>query len=48
MRKVCTHIAEIAVRARPLARLADWPCMSVMTQGSNFQLDGELIRKARV
>jgi hypothetical protein len=48
MRNERTHIAETAVRVRPLIRLADWSCMSVMAQGPNFQLEAGLIRKARV
>jgi len=48
MRNVRTHIAETAVRVRPLIRLADRSCMSVMTWGPHFQLKTELIRKARV
>jgi len=47
MRNARTHIAE-TVRVRPLIRLADWSCMSVMTRGPNFQLETGLIRKARV
>ena len=48
MRNARTHIAETAVRVRPLVRLADGSCMSVMTWGPNFQRDAGLIRKARV
>jgi len=48
MRHTRTHIAETAARVRPLIRLADWSCMSVMTQGPNFQLQAGLIRKARM
>jgi hypothetical protein len=48
MRNTRTHITEIAARVRPLTRLADWSCMSAMTQGPNFQLQVGLIRKARV
>ena len=48
MRHARTHIAETAARARPLIRLADWSCMSAMTQGPNFQLEAGLIRKARM
>jgi len=48
MRNARTHIAEIAACVRPLMRLADWSRMSVMTRGANFQLEAELIRKARV
>jgi hypothetical protein len=42
------HIADFALRVRPLVRLADWSCTSVMTQGPVFQLGPKLIRKARV
>jgi hypothetical protein len=42
------HIADFAARVRPLVRLADWSCMSAMTQGPDFQLGSHLIRKARV
>jgi hypothetical protein len=48
MRIARTHIAGFAARVRPSVRLADWSCMSVMTQGPDFQLEAELIRKARV
>jgi hypothetical protein len=48
MRNVRTHIAKTAVRVRPLIRLADWSCMSVMTRGPNVQLEAGLISKARV
>jgi hypothetical protein len=48
MRNARTHIAETATPVRPLDRLADGSCMSVMTWGSNFQLEAGLIRKARV
>jgi hypothetical protein len=48
MRNARTHIAETAARVRPLFRLADCSCMSVMTWDPNFQLEAELIRKARV
>jgi hypothetical protein len=48
MRNARTHIAETAVRVRPLIRLADCACMSEMTRGPNFQLEAGLIRKARV
>jgi hypothetical protein len=48
MRNVRTHIAETAAHVRPLIRLADGSCMSVMTWGANFQLEVGLIRKARV
>ena len=46
MRNARTHIAETAARVRPLIRLADWSCMSVMTWGP--KLGAGLIRKARV
>ena len=48
MRNVRTHIAETAAYVRPLVRLTDWSCMSMMTRGLNFQLEPKLIRKARV
>ena len=48
MRNARTHVAETAVPVRPLIRPADWPCMSVMTRGPNFQRDAGLIRKTRV
>ena len=48
MRNARTHIAETAACVRPLIRLADWSCMSVMTWGPNFQLQAGLNRKARV
>ena len=48
MRNARTHIVETAALVRPLIRLADWSCMSVMTQGPNYQLEAGLIRKARV
>jgi hypothetical protein len=48
MRYARTRIAETAARVRPLIRLADWSCMSVMTRGPNFQLETGLMRKARV
>ena len=48
MRNARTLIAETAALVRPLIRLADWSCMSVMTQGPNFRLEAGLIRKARV
>jgi hypothetical protein len=47
MRNACTTIAGIAVRVRPLVRLADWSCVSAMTQGPDL-LEAGLIRKARV
>jgi hypothetical protein len=48
MRNARTQITETAALVRPLIRLADWSCMSVMTRGANFQLVAGLIRKARV
>ena len=48
MRNARTYIAVTAARVRPLVRLADGACMSVMTRGANFQLEAGLIRKARV
>ncbi len=48
MRNARTHIAETAVHIRPLVRLADWSCISVVTRGPNFQLETGLIRKTRV
>jgi hypothetical protein len=48
MRNARTDIAEAAIRVRPLIRLADRSCVSVMTWGPNFQLEAGLIRKARV
>ncbi len=48
MHNARTHIAETAARVRPLIRLADWSCVSVMTWGLNFELEAGLIRKARV
>jgi hypothetical protein len=48
MRNARTHIAETAASVRPAIRLADWSCMSVMTQGPDFQLEAGLIRKTRV
>ena len=48
MRIARTDIAGFAARVRPLVRLADWSCMSVMTQGPDVQLEAGLIRKARV
>jgi hypothetical protein len=48
MRNVRTHIAGNAARVRPLIRLADWSCMSVMTRGRDSRFKAELIRKARV
>jgi hypothetical protein len=48
MRNARTHIAETTARVRPLIRLADRSCMSVVTRGPNFQLEAELILKARV
>ena len=46
MRNARTHIAETATRVRPLVRLADWSCTSVMTRGPNFQLQAGLIHGA--
>ena len=48
MRNARTTIAETAASVRPLIRLADGACMSVLTRGSNFQLEAGLIRKARM
>ena len=48
MRNLRAHIAETAANTRPLVRLADWSCMSVTTQGSNFGLEAGLIRKTRL
>ncbi len=48
MRHARTLIAETAARVRPLIRLADGSCMSVVTWGPNFQLEAGLIRKARM
>jgi hypothetical protein len=48
MHNARTHIEETAARVRPLVRLADGTCMSVMAWGPNFQLQAGLIRKARV
>ena len=48
MRNARTYIVETAARVRPLIRLADGACMSVLTRGSNFQLEAGLIRKARM
>jgi hypothetical protein len=48
MRNARTDIAGTAIHVRPLTRLADWSCLSVMTRGPNFQLEAGLIRKARV
>jgi hypothetical protein len=48
MHNARTNIAETAVRVRPLVRLADWSCMSVITQGSTLQLETGLNRKARM
>jgi hypothetical protein len=48
MHNARTHIAETAVRVRPLVRLADGSCMSVMTWRQNVERDAGLIRKARV
>ena len=48
MRNARTLIVKTATLVRPLIRLADWSCMSVMTRGPNLQLEAGLIRKARV
>ena len=48
MRNARTHIAETAARVRPLIRLAYWSCMSVVTWGSDLQLEAGLIREPRV
>ena len=48
MRNARTHVAQTAALVRPLIRLADWSCMSVMTAGPDFQPEAGLIRKARV
>jgi len=48
MRNARTHIADTAAHVRPLIRLADGCCMSVVTWGQNFQLEAGLIRKTRV
>jgi hypothetical protein len=48
MRNARTNVAETAALVRPLIRLADWSCMSLMTRGPDFQLKAGLIRKARV
>lgn len=48
MRNARKLIAATAARVRPLIRLADRSCTSVMIWGVNFQLQAELIRKARV
>jgi hypothetical protein len=48
MRNARKLIAETAARVRPLIRLVDWSCMSVMTWGPDFQLEERLISKARV
>jgi hypothetical protein len=48
MRNARTLIAATAAGVRPLIRLADWSCMSVMAWGPNFQPEAGLIRKARV
>ena len=48
MRNAHTHIVETAAHVRPLIRLADRSCVSVMTWGMNFQLKAGLIRKSRV
>jgi len=48
MRNARKTIAGIAAFVRPLRRLTDWSCMSVMTRGPHFQLEAGLIRKARM
>jgi hypothetical protein len=48
MRNARKYIAGIAANVRPLTRLADWSCMSVMTRGPHFQLEAGLIRQARM
>lgn len=48
MRNLRAHIAETAANTRPLIRLADWSCMSVTTQGSDFGLEVGLIRDTRL
>jgi len=48
MRNARSDIADTATNVRPLIRLADWSCMSVVARGPNFQLEAGLIRKARV
>jgi hypothetical protein len=48
MRNELTHIADTAACFRPLIRLADGSCMSVMTWGPNLHLETGLIRKTRV
>jgi hypothetical protein len=48
MRNARTHIAETAAHVRPVIRLADWSCKSVMTWGLNFQLEAGLTHEARV
>jgi len=48
MRNAHTHIVETAAHVRPLIRLADRLCMSVMTWCLNFQLEAGLTHKARV
>jgi hypothetical protein len=48
MRHARTYINETTARVRPLVRLADGSCMSVVTWRQNFRLEAGLIRKARV
>jgi hypothetical protein len=48
MRNARTQIAKTDVGVRPVVRLADWSCMSVVTRGLDFQLEAGLIRKARM
>ena len=47
MRNALTHVAVTAANVRPLIRLADWSCTSVMAWDVNFQAEVGLIRKAR-
>ena len=47
MRNALTYVAQTAARVRPLIRLADRSCTSVMAWGANFRPDTGLIRKAR-
>ena len=48
MRNARTTIAQTAAFVPPLIRLADWLCMSVVTQGPVLQFEAGLIRKARL
>jgi len=48
MRNARTYVAGTAAFVRPLIRLADRSCMSVMAWGPNDQPEAGLIRKARV